>query len=268
MVTNTRTGLGLAQSQQTTVKIYWPLYHRFSTQVCDVLMLMISLSMPCRLVRSLHYLVSFEKLRGRPMLSEISLPRLSVVLSMLNSWRWYWGHEAIKLLTAVHLALVFLLMLDINPVVAGAHAAAYAKKYTMQMEAVWHDILAQMMMKQRYKATMILLGLITIHLKMMTNLNLLITLRCPQNLPVLPFLHPLLRMIPQLCPPKWDAKLPHPFPQLALQFIIPVLRFDNVYLPFLCVHISHLCFGCHNLYFCSVCFGCQFCRSLSLLCLT
>ena len=223
--------------------------------------------MPCRLVRSLHYLVSFGKLRGRLMLSEISLPRLSIMLTMLNSWRWYQGCEAIKLLITIHLALVFLLMLDVNPIVAGAHAAAYTKKYTMQMEAIQHNILAQMMMKQRYKATMILLGLITIHFKMMTNLNLLITLQCPWNLPVLPFLHPLLRMTPLLCPPKWNAKLPHPFPQLALQFVIPVSRFDDAYLLFLCVHISHLCFGCHNLYFCSVCIGCQFCQSLSLLCL-
>jgi hypothetical protein len=67
-------------------------------------------------------------------------------------------------------------MLDVNPVVAGAHAAAYAKKYTMHMVAVRCDILAQMTMKQRYKATMILLGLIAIHLKMMSNLNLLIAL--------------------------------------------------------------------------------------------
>jgi len=48
-------------------------------------------------------------------------------------------------------------------VVAGAHAATYAKKYIMQMEAI-------------HKATMILLGLVAIHLKMMTNLNLLIAL--------------------------------------------------------------------------------------------
>ena len=80
------------------------------------------------------------------------------------------------MLTAVHLALVFFLMLDVNPVVARAHATTYVKKYAMQMEAIQHDILAQMMMKQRYKATMILLGLVTIHLKKMTNLNLLITL--------------------------------------------------------------------------------------------
>jgi hypothetical protein len=68
-------------------------------------------------------------------------------------------------------------MLDVNPMVAGAHAAACAKKYTMQMEAVQRDILARMMMKQKYKATMILLGLVAIHLKMMTNLKLLIALR-------------------------------------------------------------------------------------------
>jgi hypothetical protein len=75
-----------------------------------------------------------------------------------------------------HVLVSWLHSHNVNLVVAGAHAAAYAKKYIMQMEAVQHNILAQMMMKQRYKATMILLGLVAIHLKMMTNLNLLIAL--------------------------------------------------------------------------------------------
>ena len=109
---------------------------------------MISLSVPCRLVRSSHYLVSFEKRRDRLKLSEINSLRLSIIAMTLsaeqiaqNSWGWYRVLKAIKLLT------ILPLVLDIN-IVVEAHVAVSARKFIILMEAVQHVILVQMMMSK------------------------------------------------------------------------------------------------------------------------
>ena len=195
--------------------------------MCATLVPMISPWLPCRPVRYIPYQVSFVKLSDKQKHSEINLQgrsvvakMLSAVLTVLSSWEWYWGLKAVNCILVICPALLVFIPMD--------HAAVSAKKYIMQMVAVQQDILPQMMMMQRYKAAMTLLELVATHLRRMTNPKLPITL---QNLPALPF-SPLLRMIPS-----WWLCLQHPLLQLALHFVIPVWRFDNVYLE-LCSYIS------------------------------
>ena len=106
--------------------------------------------MPCRLIRSSHYLVSFKKHRDRLKPSEINSLRLSTVVIMLsteqtvqNSWGCYQTLVVANLLT-IYAALVF----HINTIM-GAHIAVSAKKSFMLMEVVQHITLLQMMMMQR-----------------------------------------------------------------------------------------------------------------------